>query len=133
MTIILERHTIPDKGKLDISLNISTEIKISAEEARRKVNGFVISNISNLMMGDRQVELVIRERVYWRVIVHHTLPGFGAIGKVGEIDVDVETGKVEEPSVEKVEEMYRRAKALASSYPSPFHLFTSSRSHQSAL
>jgi len=45
------------------------------------------------------------------------LPGFGAIGKVGEIDVDVETGKVEEPSAEKIEEMKRRAKALASSYP----------------
>ena len=116
MTIILEHHTIPTKGRFDISLNVSTEIQVSAEEARRKVNGFVISNISNLMMGDHQVELVIRERVYWRVFVNHTLPGFGAIGKVGEIDVDVETGKVEEPSAEKIEEMKRRAKALASSY-----------------
>ena len=113
MTIILEKYSVPEKGQLNLAVNISAEIKVSAAEARRKVNGYVISHVSNLMLGDPTVELVIRDRVYWRVVVNHTLPGFGSIGKVGAIEVDVETGEIKELSPEQSEEMIRQAKALA--------------------
>ncbi|MGH2520973.1 MAG: hypothetical protein ACRDH2_00585 [Anaerolineales bacterium] len=49
--------------------------------------------------------------------VNHTLPGFGAIGRIGTIDVDVETGELLPVSPEQVEEMKRRAKILAARYP----------------
>jgi len=61
--------------------------------------------------------LVVGERVYWRVAVNHTLPGFGAIGKIGTIDVDVETGEIQPVSSGRLEEMKQRAKILASRYP----------------
>jgi hypothetical protein len=117
MTIILERYPIPSSGRLELSVNISTEIKISADEARRRVNGFLLNNLSHLTVSDRETELVIGERVYWRTTINHTLPGFGPIGKIGTIDVDVETGEIQPVLPEQLEEMKRRAKALASSYP----------------
>ena len=117
MTIILERYPIPDSGPLKLSVEISAEIKISADEARRKVNGFLLNNLSYLTIGERQPELVVGERVCWRVAVNHTLPGFGALGRIGTIDVDVETGELQPVSPEQLKEMKQRAKALAARYP----------------
>jgi len=117
MTIILERYPIPDSGPLKLSVEISAEIKVSADEARRKVNGFLLNNLSYLTIGERQPELVVGERVCWRVAVNHTLPGFGALGRIGTIDVDVETGELQPISPEQLKEMKHRAKALAARYP----------------
>ncbi len=117
MTIVLERYPIPDKGPLKVSVEISAEIKVSADEARRKVNGWLLNNLSYLIVGERQPELVVGEKVLWRVAVNHTLPGFGAIGRIGTIDVDVESGEIQHVSPEQLEEMKRRAKTLAGSYP----------------
>ena len=117
MTIILEHYPIPNSGRLELSLNISADIKISADEARRRVNGFLLNTLSYLTLGDRESELVVGKRVCWRISVNHTLPGFGAIGRIGTIDVDVETGEIQPVSPEQIEEMKRRAKVLAGSYP----------------
>mgnify|MGYP001560368081 FL=1 len=117
MTIVLERYPIPSRGRLELSVKISAEIKISAEDARRKVNGFLLNNLSYLTVAERQPELVVGEKVFWRIAVNHTLPGFGAIGKIGVIDVDVETGEIQSVAPEQLEEMKHRAKTLAASYP----------------
>ena len=117
MSIILERYPVPESGLLKLSVEISAEIKVSADEARRKVNGFLLNHLSYLTIGERQPELVVGERVYWRVAVNHTLPGFGAIGKIGTIDADVETGEIQPVSSGRLEEMKQRAKILASRYP----------------
>lgn len=117
MTIILERYPVPDSGPLKLSVEISAEINVSADEARRKVNGFLLNNLSYLTIGERQPELVVGKGVYWRVAVNHTLPGFGALGRIGAIDVDVETGELQPVSPEQLEEMKQRAKALAARYP----------------
>lgn len=117
MTIVLERYPIPDKGPLKVSVEISAEIRVSADEARRKVNGWLLNNLSYLIVGERQPELVVGEKVLWRVAVNHTLPGFGAIGRIGTIDVDVESGEIQPVSPEQLEEMKRRAKTLAGGYP----------------
>lgn len=117
MTIILERYPLPQTGPLQLSLEVSAEIKISADEARRKVNGFLLNHLSYLITAERQPELVVSDKVYWRVSVNHTLPGFGAIGRIGVIDVDVETGELQPVAPEQLEEMKRRAKTLATRYP----------------
>ncbi len=117
MTIILERYPIPERGPLKVLLEVSAEIKISADEARRKANGFLLNHLSYLTLGEHQPELVVGERVVWRVAVNHTLPGFGAIGRIGTIDVDVESGEIQPVSPEQLEEMKQRAKILAGGYP----------------
>jgi hypothetical protein len=117
MTIILQHYPIPDSGRLELSLNISAEIKVSAVEARRRVNGFMLNSLSYLTVSDRESELVIGERVCWRISINHTLPGFGALGRIGTMNVDVETGEIQPVSPEQFEEMKRLAKILAGSYP----------------
>ncbi|MBI5349384.1 MAG: hypothetical protein HZB77_08745 [Chloroflexi bacterium] len=78
MSIILERYDTPKTGQLKISFDISAQINISADDARRKVNGFLLNNVSYLIVGGKFPELVIGERIVWRVGVNHSLPGFGA-------------------------------------------------------
>ena len=117
MPIVLERYSTPDVGRLSFTVEVSAEIKVSAAEARRKVTGFLVNQLSYLAVGDRQPELVVGERVSWRVGVHHTLPGFGSVGRIGTIDVDVETGELLPIAEEELEEMRRRARTLASGYP----------------
>ncbi|MGH2520972.1 MAG: hypothetical protein ACRDH2_00580 [Anaerolineales bacterium] len=61
MSIILERYPLPTIGSLKLSLEISAEIKVSADEARRKVNGYLLNHLSYLTIGERQPELVVGE------------------------------------------------------------------------
>jgi hypothetical protein len=117
MSIILERYGTPKTGELKISLDISAQINISADDARRKVNGFLLNNVSYLIVGGKFPELVIGERIVWRVGVNHSLPGFGEIGRIGIVDVDAETGDIVPVTPQYIEEMIHRAKTLAASYP----------------
>ena len=57
---------------------------------------------------------MVGERVVWRVGVQHSLPSFGPIGRIGEINVDVETGELFSLSPKQLEGMKHRAKELAS-------------------
>lgn len=67
------------------------------------------------LMG-QEPSLVIGERVVWRVPVVFTATHVGVVGKVGEIDVDVESGELLRP--EGVEEaMLCEAKKLAKGLP----------------
>jgi hypothetical protein len=102
---------------LELSVKISAEINITIDEARRKVNGFLLDKLSYLMVSSRDAELAVGDKIVWRFSVNHTLPGFGNLGQIGLIEVDVETGEIQPVPVEQLEEMKRSAKALASSYP----------------
>jgi len=91
MTIILDSYTIPEKGVVEINLNRSFEIKITAEEARRQVNRWLLNEVSYLMSADAPT-LVIGEHVVWRVPAWITFPDVGRAGVVGLVEVDVTTG-----------------------------------------
>lgn len=117
MTIVLESFPIPNSGPLDISLNISTEINISSADARRKVNAYLLNYLSHLTISEPEPVLVVGERVVWRVGIQHSLPAYGPIGHIGEMDVDVETGELFSLSPKQLEGMKHRAKELAARYP----------------
>lgn len=110
-SIILTDRPVPETGRLDIEVNISATVSLSAEEARREVNRFVHREISYLMRGDTP-SLVVADRVYWRVPVILTFPSYGPLGTVGNIDVDVETGELK-VSADRITEIQRCAQSLA--------------------
>jgi len=110
-TIILTDRPVPETGRLEIEVNISATLTLSAEDARRKVNRFVHREISYLMRGDTP-SLIVADRVYWRVPVILTFPSWGPLGTVGTIDVDVETGELN-ISADRIGEIQRRAQDLA--------------------
>lgn len=93
MTVALESLSRPRSGRLDVDVRLSCEINYTAVVARRRVSGYVASNVSVLMGGENPT-LVLADRIVWRVPVVLTMPGHGVLGRVGEIDVDVETGEI---------------------------------------
>lgn len=99
-----------------VSLHIlPPRVCIPAAVARRKVNVFVSNEISYLM-GGRDPELILSDPIVWRVPVVLTFPHHGAVGTVGAIEVNAETGELLiSPTL--IEEMTRHAQALATSLP----------------
>jgi hypothetical protein len=93
MTIILEQSTLPERGVVEIHFNQTFEIKVTAEEARRQVNRWLLMEVS-CMMGAEPPSLVVGQRVVWRVPAHFSAPQVGRVGVVGMVDVDVSSGKL---------------------------------------
>ena len=101
----------PRTGQLAIDIRLTASVNVTGFSARQKVTGFVADEISTNMHGG-EPELVVGERICWRVPVILSLPPTGDRGKVGAIDVDVETGQLMVTHA-LVEEIERRAEYLA--------------------
>ena len=113
MTILLD-YPIPEKGLMEINVNLSFEIKVTAEEARRKVDTWLLNEVS-YMIGADPPSLVVGEHVRWRVPAWISFPNAGRF-KVGTVEVDVETGEMIDLSGRKVE-IERCAEEAASRLP----------------
>jgi hypothetical protein len=109
MKATLER--LPPAGRLEIAISVATDVNISAKAARQKVNDFVLSEIS-YMMHAGEPELVVSDRIVWRVPVVLSLTSHGDVGDVGAITVDVESGQMA-ISPETMDEFHARAHDLA--------------------
>ena len=60
MTIILEPYTIPEKGKVELNVKHSFEIKVTAEEARGQVNRWLHEHVT-MLIGAEAATLVVGE------------------------------------------------------------------------
>ncbi len=114
-TITIDQCNVPEKGLVEFQINRSFEINTTAEEARRKVNRWLINEVS-LMLGADSPTLVIGEQVVWRVPVWIGFPHIGRAGTVGTVDVDVQTGAMN-ATLERKAELERCAEALAARLP----------------
>ena len=117
MTIILDNYVIPEKGKVE--LKASFEIKVTSEEARRKVNRWLLEFVST-QMGGESPTLIVGERVVWRVPAYISFPHTGRAGVAGYVDVDVETGEMNN-TPERQAEIEKFAAEIAKQQP-PFKL-----------
>lgn len=115
MTIIFDPYVIPEKGKIELNVQRTFEIKVTAEEARRQVDRWLLNEVS-YMMGAKSPTLVIGEQVVWRVSAWFSSPGIGQVGLVGTVDVDVDTGAMNNTPECKAE-IVRRAEELAARLP----------------
>jgi hypothetical protein len=88
---------------------------VTAEEARRKVNRWLINEVS-YMIGAEVPTLVIGEQVVWRVPAWIGFPHTGRAGTVGTIDVDVQSGAMDN-TPERKAEIERRAETIAAHMP----------------
>jgi hypothetical protein len=115
MTILLEPYIIPEKGKVELKVERSFEIKVTAEEAQRQVNRWLLNEVSYLIGADPPT-LVVGEQVVWRVPAWIGFPHTGRAGVVGMVDVDVTTGAMNNTPECKAE-IERRAEELAARQP----------------
>ena len=88
--------------RLQVSVHIQAEV-LSAEAARREVNVWLLANIGNLLRAENP-ELVVGERLLWRIDIALTSPKQGRVGVIGRIELDAITGEVlaDETLVEKL-------------------------------
>ena len=108
--------TIPFPRSGRVQINVSGEVNVTAVTARRKVNAFLATHLGNLLLADEPA-LTITDRVVWRVPVDLTNVVDGRIGRVGEVDVDVESGELL-LSEEQMTRIEKNALYLAASSPS---------------
>ncbi len=102
MTLILENLTLPERGRVEV--NLSFEIKVTAEEARKKVRRWLHDNVTMFVGADDTPTLVMGEKPKWRVIASFTFPTAGRLGDVGTAYVDAESGEMlTDPETLKVE------------------------------
>jgi hypothetical protein len=95
-----------------IEIVIEATINVDARTAQRKVTGWVVSEVANLM-GGMSPRLFIGKRTLWRVPVVLTASKQGVVGQVGTVDVDAETGELLVNEALK-EQMLKNAEALVS-------------------
>lgn len=96
MTIVLENLNIPERGVLELDFKQSIEIKVTAEEARRKVNRWLLEYVSYMMHADPPTLVVDGHQATWRVPAILTNSRVGDVGVVGTVDVDVYTGRMDD-------------------------------------
>lgn len=116
MTILLET-SVPETGHLSVRVHADVQINIAATEAQRRATQVVHRRISSQMHGETPI-LALGQRAYWRVPIHLTFPSLGDVGRVGAIDVDVETGEVN-ATESVIQEIERHAEDLARRVASP--------------
>ena len=83
MTILLDTHPIPEKGKVELKVDRSFEIKVTAEEARPKVNHWLLNQVSYMMGAEPPTLVVGEQEVVWRVPTYFSSPDVGRVGFVG--------------------------------------------------
>src|SRR5688572_8458230 len=93
MMVIFDNITIPEKGLLEINIQRTVEIIITAEQARKRVSFWLTDQVS-YMMGAEPPDLAIGNQAVWRVPVSISYPQIGKLGNIGTIDVDVQTGEL---------------------------------------
>lgn len=108
--------TLPRTGRLQMDIHLSVEVNVTAAIARRKVNTFLATCVGNLLLAGDPV-LTLGERIAWRVPVDLTAPPAGRLGRVGEVDVDVESGELLLNDAQ-IAEMRERAHRLVAGSPS---------------
>jgi hypothetical protein len=98
---------------------VTQPLNVTSFSARQRVTQYVMGHLST-QLGGGTPELTVGERVYWSVPVVFTLPGRGALGRVGTLRVDAGTGELlTDPPTEQ--EMLRHAGQLAHDSKSGLH------------
>ena len=112
----VELQSLPQTGRLEIDIKVSSDINVSAYAARQKVDNFVLNEIS-YMMHAGEPTLVVADSIYWRVPVILSTVSRGDIGEVGTINVNAQTGQlITAPQL--ITEVTDRAEGLASHFAS---------------
>jgi hypothetical protein len=84
---------VPAGATVDIRIEITAPVNVSAFTARQKVTRFVVTEISTQLLAE-EPELSVGHRLCWSVPVMLSSPTRGIVGKVGVIAVDATTGEL---------------------------------------
>ncbi len=94
---------------------MSADLNVSGEIARQKANRFLIMNLGDQLSAGNP-ELVVGDRLFWRLPVNLTLSQGGILGKVGDIQVDAQTGDVQIEPPQTLDQLADQAELLYERY-----------------
>lgn len=120
MQIVIETESLLDPGILKLNIRQDIDIKITALQARRIVKHWLFNEVGMLLDADEPT-LILAKQPVWRVPVFFSTPNQGRVGNVGDVDVNIQTGKIENLS-ERQAAIEQCTKKLASKLP-PFRPF----------
>ncbi len=115
IAIMLDQYSLPEKGAAELKINRVFQINITADEAQKKVNHWLFTQVS-CMMGAATPTLAVGPRIVWRVPAILTATHLGEVGAAGTVDVDVQTGEMDSSPLCK-ERILQGASALADKLP----------------
>jgi hypothetical protein len=81
-------------AQVNISVNVTATLNITAYTAKRKVNALVLNRVGTGLFGDEPSLVVTDKSICWRVPVFVSTVARGRLGQVGQIDVDAQTGAI---------------------------------------
>jgi hypothetical protein len=113
MQIILQPYSIPERGTFQIHETVT--IHISADEAQRQVDHWLLHEV-NSQMGADQPDLIVGEQSVWRVPIYWSAPHAGRVGIIGTVGVDILSGEMD-TSPQRKAELIQRAQHLATGLP----------------
>ncbi len=91
MSIELDLGNVSNAGQIAVNIQISTAVKVSAPEAKRRATRLVASELGNLLHGGDPT-LFIGPIICWRVPILISNPAHGLIAHAGYVDIDANTG-----------------------------------------
>ena len=92
--IVIHRQSVDSRNGTSLDLRLQTTLRISADEARRRVNRLIIPELGT-GLGAAEPELSLEDTdIWWRVPVMLSLPMLGTLGIVGTIKVDPQSGEI---------------------------------------
>jgi hypothetical protein len=118
INITLTGVGVQDTQELNIQVSIVATINIEAKAARRKVTGWLVSEVGNMLTGGMPQLIINQAQTTWRVPVILSSSNVGPIGEVGAVEVDTESGELI-ISPELREQIIENAKHLARPTLSP--------------
>ena len=99
------------QSKINLKIEVTAEINVSAFVARQKSNRFLITQAGDqLCAGDP--ELAIGPKVSWRVPVQYAPSRRGLLGIVGHLMVDADNGEVTIADGHTIEDLLKLAETL---------------------
>jgi hypothetical protein len=111
MNVEMSEITLPLEAQVKIELSLTAQVKVTHVTAQRQVSKLLLDQAGNLLYGERP-SLVAGQRLVWRVPVWLGLPTTGALGQVGALDVDAQTGEIVYTQ-QMLDEIVERGNALA--------------------
>ncbi len=122
MAVLLELETLPTQGAVSLRIDYSFNIKVTAHQAQRQVDRWLLNEVSYLM-GAGEPMLVVAHQVVWRVPVYLSTPDLGQLGPLAQVQVTVDNGMLE-ISTQLKTEIWQQAEKWLKTLP-PYHPYKS--------
>jgi len=102
---------VTGQTKVNVRIEVTAQINVSAFVARQKANRFLILQVGDQLCAG-EPELVVGTTVCWRVPVHYAPSRRGVLGVVGHLIIDGDTGEVTIADGRMVEDLIKGAETL---------------------